>query len=256
MTLSELKEFLDEKAALYNRPEFIETDPIRIPHSFSKKENIEISGFLTATIAWGNRVSIIKSAGKLMKILDNQPYDYIINASPDELIRASKFYYRTFGSNDTLYFLKSISNIYLNHGGLEQVFSDGYLQDNSIKSALHHFHKVFFEIAGEGRTRKHVPDVMKGSAAKRLNLFLRWMVRNDNEGVDFGLWKQIPASGLMLPLDLHTSKTAHQLGILQRKQNDWKAVEEVTSVLRTLNPSDPVRYDYALFGLSAFEKSF
>ncbi len=256
MNLCEIKELLDEKAALYNRPEFIETDPVRIPHAFSKKENIEISGFLTATIAWGNRVSIIKSAARLMKILDNQPYDYIIDASSDEIMRASKFYYRTFNTNDTLYFLKSLRNIYLNHGSLEQVFTDGYLQDNSIKSAIRHFHNIFFEISCEGKTRKHIPDVMKGSAAKRLNLFLRWMVRRDNAGVDFGLWKQIPASGLMLPLDLHTSETAHKLGILQRKQNDWKAVEEVTSVLRTFDPSDPVRYDYALFGLSAFEKSF
>lgn len=256
MIFSGLKEFLDEKATFYNRPEFIETDPVRVPHLFSEKENIEISGFLTSVIAWGNRTSIIRHATRLMQMMDNQPADFIRNASTQEFESVAGFYYRTFNGADALFFLRSLRNIYLQHGGLEKVFAEGFREDQSVRSAICHFRKLFLETGHEKRNCKHLPDVENGSAAKRMNLFLRWMVRNDGKGVDFGIWNTIPVSRLMLPVDVHTSRTARKLGILIRKQNDWKAVEEVTSLLREFDPADPVRYDYALFGLGVFEDLF
>lgn len=254
MNISELKEFLDEKAAHYNHPRFVETDPIQIPHRFSQKENIEIAGLLTATIAWGNRQSIIKNASRFMTLLENQPFQFITEASERELKMASDFTHRTFNHADTLFFLQSLRHIYGNRGGLEAVFSEGFRQEGSVWSALKNFRTVFLETGGPLRTRKHLPDVTAGSAAKRLNMFLRWMVRNDRCGVDFGLWKQIPASALMLPLDLHTGNVGRKLGLLTRRQNDRKAVEEITTHLRNFDPADPVKYDFALFGLGIFEK--
>ena len=229
------------------------SDPIQVPHRFSQKENIEIAAFLTATIAWGNRQSIINNALKLMNWMDNQPYDFILNASPVEKEKLQGFVHRTFNGRDCLFFVESLKNIYKNYGGLQHVFEEGFQKNNTVKSALSHFHKRFFEIGGE-RTRKHVSNVDKGASAKRLNMFLRWMVRKDNTGVDFGLWNGIPTSALMLPLDVHTGNVARKLGLLQRKQNDWKAVEEVTANLRLFDSSDPIKYDFALFGLGAFEK--
>lgn len=251
--ISGLKDFLDEKAELYNQPKFIETDPIQIPKIFSHKENIEISAFMTATIAWGNRLSIIKSANRLMLLMNNEPHEFILQASEKEKKQLEKFVHRTFNGTDCIYFIESIKNIYIKYGGLQRVFQEGYLRENSVKSALAHFHRIFFEFPGE-RSRKHVSDVSKGASAKRLNMFLRWMVRKDNRKVDFGIWDGIPASALMLPLDIHTGNVARKLGLLQRKSNDWKAVEEVTSVLRNFDKQDPIKYDFALFGLGAFEK--
>jgi len=248
-----LKEFLDEKADLYNQPRFIKTDPIQIPHLFTKKEDIEISGFLTATIAWGNRLSIIKSANRLMSLMDNEPHEFILHASAIEKKQLEKFVHRTFNGIDCIYFIESLKNIYTKYGGLQRVFEQGYRIDDSVNSALTHFHSIFFETSGE-RSRKHVSDVSKGASAKRLNMFLRWMVRKDNRKVDFGIWNGIPASALMLPLDVHTGNVARKLGLLQRKSNDWKAVEEITSVLQTFDKEDPIKYDFALFGLGAFEK--
>ncbi len=253
MKFEELKAFLDEKADKYNRPFFIDSDPIQIPKSFSEKENIEIGGFLTATIAWGSRTSIIKNAIRLMSMMDNRPHDFILNASSFELETLQRFVHRTFNGNDCIYFIRSLKNIYQNHGGLQQVFERGFRQNQSVKSALEFFYSVFFEIKGE-RTKKHISNVSKGASGKRLNMYLRWMVRNDNRGVDFGLWAGIPASALFLPLDVHTGNVARKLGILQRKSDDWKAVEEVTAELRKFDPADPVKYDFALFGLGAFEK--
>ncbi len=249
----DLKDFLDEKAAKFNQQNFIETDPIQIPHGFSEKENIEIAAFLTATIAWGNRASIIKNATKLMAFMDNRPHDYVLNASSTEKTQLLKFVHRTFNGSDCVYFIQSLENIYKNHGGLQTVFESGYHKDKTIKSALVYFHNIFFQLPGE-RTRKHVSNVTTGASAKRLNMFLRWMIRKDNCGVDFGLWKGIPASALLLPLDVHTGNVARKLGLLVRKQNDWKAVEEVTHQLRIMDADDPVKYDFALFGLGAFEK--
>ena len=253
MQIEDVKSFLDEKVIRYNQSSFIETDPIQVPKKFNRKENIEISGFLTATIAWGNRLSIINNGQKLMRLMDYQPFDFILNSKDSDLSVLKKFVHRTFNGQDCIYFIQSLKNIYQNYGGLQQVFEVGYRKEETIKSALEHFYTVFFELPGE-RTRKHVSNISKGASGKRLNMFLRWMIRKDNSGVDFGIWNKIPASALMLPLDIHTGNVARKLGILNRKSNDWKAVEEVSAVLRSFNPEDPVIYDFALFGLGAFEK--
>ena len=250
---ADLKNFLDEKVEKFNQLSFIETDPIQVPRKFSQKENIEISAFLTATIAWGNRLSIIQNANRLMSHMDNQPYDFIINASQEEKKQLNNFVHRTFNGSDCIYFIESLRNIYLKYGGLQSVFETGFRTDNSVKSALIHFFERFFELPGE-RTRKHVSNVKKGASAKRLNMLLRWMIRKDNRNVDFGIWHGIPASKLMLPLDVHTGNVARKLGLLKRKTNDWKAVEEVTGILREFDARDPIKYDFALFGLGAFEK--
>jgi len=248
-----LKEFLDEKAEKYNRPLFTETDPVQVPRQFIQKENIEIAAFLTATISWGSRPAIIKNALRLMALMNNRPYEFILNAAPSDFEALKPFVHRTFNGDDCIYFAQSLKNIYEKHGGLQPVFENGFKKGNSIKAALQHFHNLFFELPGE-RTRKHVANVERGASAKRLNMLLRWMIRNDNKGVDFGLWQGIPTSALMLPLDVHTGNVARKLGLLTRKQNDWKAVEEVTETLRTFDPEDPVKYDFALFGLGIFEK--
>lgn len=253
MKHSALKEFLEEKASLYNKPAFIETDPILVPKQFNQKENIEIAAFLTATISWGSRPAIIKNATRLMQLMDNSPYAFVTQGSEKDLKLLKSFVHRTFNGQDCIYFIRSLKNIYQKYGGLRQVFESGFKKENAVYSALNHFYPVFFEIQGE-RTRKHIANVNRGSSAKRLNMLLRWMVRNDNRGVDFGLWKGIPASQLMLPLDVHTGNVARKLGILKRKQNDWKAVEEVTAALRKFDNTDPVKYDFALFGLGIFEK--
>ncbi|KAF0239513.1 MAG: hypothetical protein FD181_101 [Prolixibacteraceae bacterium] len=249
----DLKSFLDEKVLKYNQPFFIETDPIQVPKNFSDKKNIEIAAFLTSTIAWGNRLSIIKNATKLMALMDSQPYDFVIRSSNSELKNLERFVHRTFNGNDCVYFIRSLKNIYQNQGGLQTVFEVGFQKEISVKSALHYFYRIFFEIGGE-RSRKHVSNVEKGASAKRLNMFLRWMVRDDKNKVDFGLWNGIPQSALMLPLDVHTGNVARKLGLLHRKSNDWQAVEEVTLSLRNFDAEDPVKYDFALFGLGAFEK--
>ena len=253
MDANNLKNFLDEKVEEYNKPEFIETDPIQVPNQFIQKENIEISGFLTATISWGNRTSIIKNATRLMVMMENQPFDFILNASDSEINTLKKFVHRTFNGDDCVYFIQSLRNIYKNYNGMQAVFQKGFKKNGSVKSALIHFYNVFFELEGE-RTRKHISNVGQGASAKRLNMFLRWMVRGDKNKVDFGIWKGIPASRLMLPLDVHTGNVGRKLGLLQRKSNDWKAVEEITRTLCKFDPEDPVKYDFALFGLGIFEK--
>lgn len=249
-----IKTFLEEKYLLYNRPAFIETDPIQIPALFTTKENIEIAGFLAATIAWGQRPTIIRNALQLMNYMGGDPIDSLLNTPVESWESLSHFKHRTFNAMDCLYFLRSLRNIYLHHGGLENVFTTGFQKDNTIFSALAYFRKIFFELDHEPRTEKHVSDVERGSAAKRLNMFLRWMVRKDDKGIDFGLWKQIPSSALMLPLDVHTATVSRKLGLLSRTQNDWRAVEEITFKLRQFDAMDPVKYDFALFGLGVFEK--
>ena len=250
-----LKEFLDEKYDLYNRPEFIETDPIQIPHTYTIPEDIEIAGFLTATIAWGQRKSIIANAHKLMQLMGNNPSDFIINAGNEQVTRLKSFVHRTFQGDDCVFFLYALRNIYKNHGGLKSVFETSYATRKEMAEVLIDFRNIFFEIENcLERSRKHVSDVSKNAAAKRLNMFLRWMVRTDKRGVDFGLWKGIPASALYIPLDLHTGNVARKIGLLARNQSDWKAVAELTSNLRKFDPNDPVKYDFALFGLGIFEK--
>lgn len=249
----EIKALLDDRVKLYNNSDFIETDPIQIPHAFTRKEDIEIAGFLAATIAWGQRKSIIKNANHLMNLLDNSPYEFITQSSNRDKEIVSSFVHRTFNGSDCLFFLFSLQNIYTHHGGLENIFSVGFRNENSVFGSLKYFRKVFLDLDHDKHVTKHISDVSSNSSAKRLNMFLRWMVRNDENEVDFGLWKNIPASALMLPLDVHTGDVARALGILGRTQNDWKAVEEITAVLRTFDPEDPIKYDYALFGIGAFE---
>ncbi|MFA9388261.1 MAG: TIGR02757 family protein [Prolixibacteraceae bacterium] len=245
----EWKDFLDQSYDKYNVPGFIPNDPISIPHLFDRKEDIEIAGFLTATIAWGMRKSIITNAEKLMKGMGYFPHEFILNASPSDLKAFANFVHRTFNGTDLIYFLKALQNIYRHYGGLEKVFAEGYQKDLSLKSSLQNFRTVFFSLEHETRTEKHVANVLKKSSGKRLCMYLRWMVRNDGRGVDFGIWNEIPSSALMLPLDLHTGNISRKLGLLHRTQNDWQAVEELTAQLSELDPNDPVKYDFALFGL-------
>lgn len=252
MTFEELKEFLDEKVELYNRPDFIESDPIQIPHSYTLKEDTEIAGFLASVIAWGNRKMIIKNAQKKMDLMGNSPFDFVMNHKEKDLERLEDFVHRTFNGQDFVGFIKGLQNIYKNHGGLETVFTL-HLEENSMQKSISEFKKTFFEIDHLTRTEKHLPDPLNGSAAKRINMYLRWMCRQDNTGVDFGIWKNIPTSSLSCPLDVHSGNVARKLGLLTRKQNDAKALQELDINLRLLDPVDPVKYDFALFGLGVFE---
>ena len=248
-----IKEFLDYKSKKYNNPSFIHDDPIQIPHLFQKKEDIEISAFLTATIAWGNRKSIIKSSKKIVEIFGNNPHEFIMNHNDSDLKKLESFKHRTFNGYDLIQFVKSIKNIYLNHDGLESVFAKNIIKE-SMHNSIHEFKKKFFEIDHLKRTKKHISDPYAGSAAKRINMFLRWMVRSKKKKVDFELWKSISPGQLSCPLDVHTGRIARKLKILNRKQNDYKATLELDSNLRIFNSVDPVKYDFALFGLGVFEK--
>jgi uncharacterized protein (TIGR02757 family) len=253
MKQQDLKDFLNEKVALYNNPSFIEADPIQIPHQFSKKEDIEIAGFLTATISWGNRKMIIQNASKMMELLEHSPYDFVMNHQENDLKSFENFVHRTFNSTDLQQFIKSLKHVYQNYEGLENALS---IKDTSrnYQIAIHHFKQLFFEIPNHIRTQKHISDPLKNSAAKRIHMFLRWMVRNDNAGVDFGIWKTHNPANLSCPLDVHSGNVARKLGILKRAQNDWKALSELDKKLRKLDKNDPVKYDFALFGLGVFEK--
>jgi uncharacterized protein (TIGR02757 family) len=252
MKSAELKKFLDEKVDQFNRPGFIGPDPVSIPHLFTKKEDIEIAGFLAATIAWGQRVTILNNANKMMNLMGRSPYDFIMSAKKKDLEKFDGFVHRTFNSVDAVFFLRSLRNIYAKHGGLEASFRTNEKQD-VLLHAITGFREIFFSIPHETRTRKHVSNPMDNSSAKRLCMYLRWMARKDKRGVDFGIWK-FSASELMCPLDVHSGNVARKLGLLKRTQNDWKAVEELTAALRKMDPADPVKYDFALFGLGVFEK--
>jgi len=253
MNKKELKDFLDHKVSTYENPEFIATDPIQIPHLFTQKEDIEISGFLTATIAWGNRKSILKNAHRLMEIMDHSPYEFIKNHQENDLEPLSSFVHRTFNADDLFYFIKALQNIYQNHQGLEGIFTK-FSSPTSTQMGIHELKKIFFELEHQKRTEKHVSDPLKKSAAKRINMFLRWMVRSSKNEVDFGLWEGISPAALSCPLDVHSGNVARKLGLLKRKQNDAKALAELDRELRKLDPKDPVKYDFALFGLGVFEK--
>jgi len=248
----ELKAFLDFKVEQYNRPDFIEPDPIAIPHRFSLKEDIEIAGFLVSTFAWGNRKAIVSNGHKLMDLLGNAPYDFVLNHKATDLKKLNHFVHRTFNATDLIFFIKSLKNIYVKHGGIEQVFIKNVNED-SLQPAIHEFKKVFFEIPHLERTSKHVSDPFKGSAAKKINMYLRWMIRKDKCGVDFGIWKTLSPTILSCPLDVHSGNVARKLGLLDRTQNDHKAVLELDASLRKLDTNDPVKYDFALFGLGVFE---
>ncbi|NKI32168.1 TIGR02757 family protein [Croceivirga thetidis] len=253
MTKSELKDFLDEKAEFYENPDFLTADPIQIPHGFSKKEDIELSAFLTATIAWGNRKSIITNATRLMALFDNAPYDFVMNHAEGDLRVLENFVHRTFNGTDLIFFVKALQNIYDNHNGLESIFVK-HQEPRSLQNSISALKSYFFELEHLPRTRKHVSNPETGSAAKRINMFLRWMVRPPGKGVDFGLWEKLKPAQLSCPLDVHSGNVARKLKLLKRKQNDAKALLELDNSLRKFDTEDPVKYDFALFGLGVFEK--
>jgi len=252
--LLEINHFLNENYLKYNNKSFIESDPICIPHLFSKKEDIEISAFLMATIAWGNRKSIINNGNKLMEWMDYCPYQFILNHSTNDLKPFKKFVHRTFNGQDCLFFIQSLKNIYIKHNGLEAAFSLNSKSinnktENEIKIRIVNFRNIFLEPKHLHRSDKHISNPDKKSSAKRLCMFLRWMVRKDNCGVDFGIWNTISPAILHLPLDVHTGNISRQLKLLIRSQNDWQAVEEITNLLKTFDANDPIKYDFALFGI-------
>jgi uncharacterized protein (TIGR02757 family) len=248
LTLEELKDFLDSKVELYNNPNFIQSDPIQIPHQFQRKEDIEIIAFIIATIAWGNRKSIISNGNKLVKLMGSQPYDFVMNYNSK---KDFKFVHRTFNEIDLDYFLRAFQTIYQT-SNLENLFSK-HTEIDGLKGRIVNFRESFLKINHETRSEKHLANPLKNSSSKRICMYLRWMCRKDNKGVDFGIWNSIPSSELHLPLDVHTGNIARKLGILNRSQNDWTSVEEIQKTLIQLDKNDPIKYDFALFGLGAFE---
>lgn len=249
----ELKAFLDEKVFEYNNQNFIAHDPISIPHRYSLKEDIEIAGFLAATISWGNRKTIVKNGHKMLDLLGESPYDFVLSHNETQLDKLNGFVHRTFNQEDYKYFIKALKNIYLKHGGMEKAFNSHSSFEN-LQTTISAYKKIFFEIPHPSRTTKHISDPSLGSSAKRINMMLRWFVRKDNKGVDLGIWNHIKPSQLSCPLDVHSGNIARKFGLLTRNQNDAKAVIELDAALRILDPQDPVKYDFALFGLGIFEK--
>ncbi|MBV9986376.1 MAG: TIGR02757 family protein [Chitinophagaceae bacterium] len=251
-----LRNFFDRKVLEYNRPSFIKDDPVCIPHAFSRKQDIEISGLFAAVFAWGNRTTIINKSNELMTLMDKAPYNFCLHHTAADLKKLAAFKHRTFNYTDLLYFIAFLRHHYERNDSLESAFLLAPAgQDHFIEQALIHFHVYFFSLDPvPARTRKHISTPWKGSTCKRLNMFLRWMVRSDNQGVDFGIWKKIRPAQLICPIDLHVARVAKRFGLLDRKQIDWQAAEELTAWLRTLDPADPVKYDFALFGLGVLEK--
>lgn len=253
--INNLKTFLDEKVRLYNQPSFIEKDPVVIPHSFSKKQDIEISGFFAAVLAWGSRTTIINNCNKLMQWMDNKPHDFILNHRDSDLKPFVNFVHRTFNATDLLYFIHFLQWHYRQHPSLEDAFVPGKVyKEDTVEQALIHFRNYFFSIEHPERTKKHVSTPERKSACKRINMYLRWMVRKDAAGVDFGIWKKIKPHQLVCPLDVHVARVAQRLQLIHNAQSNWQNALELTYHLRELNPGDPAVYDYALFGLGAIEK--
>jgi len=248
---SALKDLLDESVDRFNRHSFIATDPISVPHLFTKKQDIEISAFLAATIAWGQRKTLIRNANQLVTWMDMQPYEFILSCNEKELKRFEKFVHRTFNGQDCMFFMQRLKFCYQTYESLESIFKT---EAGNVKDGIIHFRAKFLGEYFMQNTKRHLSDPAAGSAAKRINMFLRWMVRKDNRGVDFGIWTVFKPAQLICPLDVHSGSVARALGLLQRKQNDWKAAEELTNRLRLFDAVDPIKYDYALFGLGAFDK--
>lgn len=246
------KSFLEKKFNQYHRFEFIENDPISVPHRFSKKEDIEIAAFFSSVLAWGSRKVTIRNALKLMNMMDDSPYDFILHHTSSGLKPFKKFVHRTFNGVDVVFFIQSLQNIYMHQGGMEKIFTDTFRKADNAAIPISSFRKHFFSLPHQKRSEKHLPDPLTGSAAKRMNMFLRWMIRKDDAGIDFGIWKKITPSQLVCPLDVHSAANAREWGLLMRKQNDWKAVVELTNNLKKFDAADPVRYDYALFGQGVF----
>lgn len=251
----ELKTFLDEKYDLYNRLDFIAADPICIPHLFKKKQDIEIAGFFAAILAWGQRKTIINKCKELMQMMGNQPHDFVLYHSDEDLKSLMKFKHRTFNDLDTLYFIHFFKQFYQKHDSLESAFLLGQPSESDfMKNSLTAFHHFFFDAAiAPQRTKKHIATPERKSACKRINMYLRWMIRRDDRGVDFGIWQEIKPADLICPCDLHVDRVARELGLIKRKQTDWQTAEELTHGLRLLDPKDPVKYDFALFGLGIME---
>ncbi|WP_143309744.1 TIGR02757 family protein [Chitinophaga vietnamensis] len=255
MKIQQLKDFLDAKADYYDHPDFIANDPISIPHRFSLLQDVEIAGLFAAVLAWGNRTSIIKKCTELMNRMDNAPYDYIRHHEPRERMKLMDFCHRTFNGLDLLYFVEFLQHYYSNVTSLEFAFSSHLgPKDENVEKALLGFHKVFFALEHPERTRKHLSTPAKNSACKRLNMYLRWMVRKDENGVDFGLWEHISPAQLICPVDVHVSRVAARLGLIQDAKADWKTAVALTHQLKQLDPEDPAKYDFALFGLGVIEK--
>lgn len=252
-----LKDFLDLKSDQYNSPDFIENDPIVIPHQFTKKQDIEIMGFWSAMLAWGQRKTIINKCNELIRLMDGAPHDFIINHQDTDLKRLVGFKHRTFNDTDTLYFIEFFKHHYNNNDSLETAFlpPDNSKGDVSVERALNHFRSYFFSLEDyPRRTIKHVSSPAQKSGCKRLNMFLRWMVRSDDKGVDFGIWKSLKPGDLICPMDVHVDRVARKLGLTTRAQVNWQTAVELTERLREFDPIDPVKYDFALFGLGIEEK--
>jgi len=249
---SDLKAFLDEKSDYYNRPSFIDSDPISLPHQFTLKQDIEIAGFFAAILAWGKRITIIRKCNELMDRMDRAPYAFVTTHRPSDLKRLTGFKHRTFNDTDLLYFVAFMKWYFEKHASLEAIFAG-----DSIEAGLIRFHELFFSLPDyPQRTRKHISTPLNKSTCKRLNMFLRWMVRRDDRGVDFGLWRSVSPSRLICPCDVHVDRVARRLGLVTRKQTDWQTAVELTTQLRKFDPLDPVRYDFALFGLGVMEETF
>ena len=253
--ITSLKKFLDEKVIIYNQPSFIDNDPVCIPHAYTKKQDIEIAGLFAAVLAWGNRTTIINNSRKLMQWMDNSPHDFMLHHQDTDLKTFVHFAHRTFNATDLLYFISLLQHHYKQTNSLEDAFAPGkkYSEDD-VGSALIHFHNYFFSIEHPGRTKKHIATPERNSACKRLNMYLRWMVRKDKAGVDFGIWSKIQPHQLICPLDVHVARVAERLGLLPNIKSDWKNALLLTAQLKELNPLDPAVYDYALFGLGMGER--
>ena len=253
--LQRLKHFLDEKVALYNKPSFIERDPISIPHAFTKKQDIEISGLFAATLAWGNRTTIINNCKRLMLWMDNKPHDFILHHKDTDLKPFVHFTHRTFNATDLLYFIALLQHHYRHFDSLEDAFVPAKrYAHNTVEQSLVHFHNYFFSIEYPERTKKHIATPERNSACKRINMYLRWMVRRDSNGVDFGIWKKIKPAQLICPLDVHVARVAERLGLLDNIKSNWNNAVYLTAQLKELNAADPAIYDYALFGLGMAER--
>jgi uncharacterized protein (TIGR02757 family) len=252
MEENNLRQILEDKVTLYNRPEFIKDDPVSIPHEYSRKQDIEIAGFFAAIFSWGNRTTIIQKSRELMQLMNNSPYDFCLHHQPADLKSLLDFKHRTFNTTDLLYFIEFFKFHYTSNKSLETAFTS---HGNTIEKMLAGFHHYFFSLEHvPARTKKHIATPERNSSCKRLNMFLRWMVRQDNKGVDFGIWKKISPAQLICPLDVHVARVARRLHLLKRKPTDWLAALELTEQLRRFDPEDPVKYDFALFGMGIMEK--
>ncbi|HSZ34269.1 MAG TPA: TIGR02757 family protein [Puia sp.] len=281
-----LRDFLEKKVVEYNHPTFITNDPISVPHRFSKKQDIEIAGFFTSIFSWGNRTTIIRKSSELLVAMDNAPYQFIKNHRSTDLKPFLNFKHRTFNATDLLYFFQFLQYHYRQSDSLETAFLPGISiqkenekllfrksgegrmsmgsvskksdlpgQKDFVKNSLTDFYHRFFSLENvPHRTQKHIASPEKNSACKRLNMYLRWMVRTDKNGVDFGIWKNISAADLICPLDLHVARVARKFGLISRKQSDWETAMELTRALRSMDKNDPVKFDFALFGLGVAEK--